>query len=286
MTITSTHVKYVQTELKRLGHYLGPIDGDAGSGTKGALKMIAGLPASWSLEKKLVGFIQIQAVKAGLDPGPFDGIWGQRSLAAFEQLTQQAGAAVSQMAATQIINRTFFMEEVKASLYRGSLSAGQRQGLDAILNTWQAEHANGDDRHLAYMLATTYHETDRKMQPIEEYGKGRNRPYGVPDAVTGKTYYGRGFVQLTHKYNYASMSQLLGVDLVNNPELALDLAISTRILFLGMFRGTFTGKKLSDYFSAAKEDWKNARRIINGTDRAEDIAAYARQFYRVIAYKP
>ena len=31
-----------------------------------------------------------------------------------------------------------------------------------------------------------FHEVDRRMQPIEEYGKGHGRPYGVPDPQTGK----------------------------------------------------------------------------------------------------
>jgi hypothetical protein len=43
----------------------------------------------------------------------------------------------------------------------------------------------------------------------------------------------------------------------------------------GMRNGSFTGKKLSDYISGTTADYVNARRIINGTDRAELIAGYA-----------
>ena len=91
-------------------------------------------------------------------------------------------------------------------------------------------------------------------------------------------------MQLTGKRNYADMSQRLGVDLVGNPELALDLGISVRIIFVGMTLGTYTGRKLGDYFNAAKDDWVQARRIINGTDKANLIAGYGKRFYAALSY--
>ena len=56
--------------------------------------------------------------------------------------------------------------------------------------------------------------------------------------TTGKVYYGRGFVQLTWERNYETMSDLLGVDFVDHPELALELDNATNIMFLGMIQGT------------------------------------------------
>ncbi|MBE3951934.1 hypothetical protein HJ144_09510 [Vibrio parahaemolyticus] len=47
------------------------------------------------------------------------------------------------------------------------------------------------------------------MQPVEEYGKGVGHEYGIPDPITGQTYYGRGDVQVTWKYNYERLSRLL-----------------------------------------------------------------------------
>jgi hypothetical protein len=49
-----------------------------------------------------------------------------------------------------------------------------------------------------------------------------------------------------------------------------------------MERGLFTGKKLSDYFNDKKTDWRNARRIINGLDKADTIARYAQNFYNCL----
>jgi hypothetical protein len=184
-----------------------------------------------------------------------------------------------------IINREHFFQTVRNSLFHGTLKQSQVNGMTGILDGWEAKYAANDDRFLAYMLATTFHETATTMQPIEEYGKGAGRPYGKPDAVTGKTYYGRGFVQLTWKDNYDKFGKLLKVDLVNSPELALDTANASNILFTGMTRGMFTGKKLADYFAGAKSDWVNARRIINGTDRAALIAGYGTTFYSAISYR-
>lgn len=183
-----------------------------------------------------------------------------------------------------MINRSFFFSQVRLSLFSGSLRQSQVDGLTAILDQWETDHGKKDDRWLAYMLATTHHETDRKMQPIEEYGRGKGLKYGKPDPITGQVYYGRGFVQLTWKANYEKMSALVGADLVREPERALELPISTAILFTGMIRGLFTGKKLSHYFNPETEDWKGARKIINGTDKADLIGAYGLRYYGAISY--
>jgi hypothetical protein len=183
-----------------------------------------------------------------------------------------------------MINREFFFDQVRGQLFGGKLRQKQVDGMTAILDEWERKHAKKDDRWLAYMLATTHHETDRTMQPIEEYGRGKGRKYGIPDPQTGKVYYGRGFVQLTWKANYETMGKLLGIDLVNKPDLALELAPATQIMFLGMTRGSFTGKKLDDYFNPNLGDWVNARRIINALDKANLIAGYGQQYYAAISY--
>ena len=74
----------------------------------------------------------------------------------------------------------------------------------------------------------------------------------------------------------------LGIDLVSNPDLALVPEHAAQIMCIGMLDGWFTGKKLGDYFTAQKTDWVNARRIINGADKAQAIADYARAFYAAL----
>jgi putative chitinase len=190
-----------------------------------------------------------------------------------------------------MINRLFFFTQVRLSLFDGKLKQSQVDGITAILDEWEKNSSKKDDRWLAYMLSTTHHETAATMQPIEEFGKGKNRPYGKrlkmsrkPYTNTPNIFYGRGFVQLTWYENYEKAGKKLNQDFINNPAKVMDLVNATKIMFLGMAEGWFTGKKLGDYFSATKEDWVNARKIINGLDRANWIASYAKKYYAAISY--
>jgi putative chitinase len=184
------------------------------------------------------------------------------------------------------INRIIFYDRVRSDLFMGRLSQYQVDGMNVILDEWERRGLT-DLRWLAYMLATVKWETAHTMQPIAEYGQGRGYPYGRRDPETGQIYYGRGFVQLTWKRNYECMGRLLDLDLVGNPDLALSLGPATQILFEGMLRGDsevgdFTGMALEDCFNDETEDWVKARRIINGTDRADEIAGIGRRFHAAL----
>ena len=173
-----------------------------------------------------------------------------------------------------------FFTGIKKTVFGGKLKQSQVDGINAIYTA--AGAATNDRRWIAYMLATATWETASMMQPIAEYGKGKGRKYGVMDAITRQTYYGRGYVQLTWHYNYLKMGEILGLDLVNNPDLAMRPDVAADIMVIGMTRGTFTGRKLEDYFNKTKCDWINARRIINGTDKAREIAAIAEKYFALI----
>jgi len=174
------------------------------------------------------------------------------------------------------MNRSVFYDAVRASLFAGKLSTSQVEGMEAILDAFQPYELSQEE--MAYMLATAFHETARTMQPIEEYGKGKGHSYGAPAGPFKKIYDGRGYVQLTWYENYKKAQDKLGVPFVQYPEKALEPKHAADIMIKGMLEGWFTGKKLSDYFNASTTDWINARRIINGTDRAADIAGYAKHF--------
>src|SRR5215471_2533387 len=109
-----------------------------------------------------------------------------------------------------MIQRKFFFDSVRGSLFAGSMTQSQVDGMNMILD--RAEQSGVDDRHLAYILATTFHETAQTMQPIAEYGKGKGKKYGVPAGPYNQVYYGRGFVQLTWYDNYVTMQKALGAN--------------------------------------------------------------------------
>lgn len=144
---------------------------------------------------------------------------------------------------------------------------------------------------MAYALATAWHES--RLRPIHEmggpkylakYDTGRlakalgNTPEADGDGIK---YAGRGLVQLTGRTNYANAGKALGLDLLANPDLALVPANAVRILVWGMEGGKFTGKSLGRYLKneiGTPAEFEDARRIINGTDRAKLIMAHALRF--------
>lgn len=144
----------------------------------------------------------------------------------------------------------------------------------------------------AYILATSYHETARKMKPVREalavtdtgamarlenaWKAGRLKWVKRPYWRGG--FFGRGYVQLTHKSNYQHAGKELGLPLEAQPSLALEPEHAAHILVRGSMEGWFTGRKLGDYITLQKSDFFNARRVINGRDRAGDIARLARDY--------
>lgn len=192
------------------------------------------------------------------------------------------------------MDRTSFYDSIRTSLFKGNMSVKQVEGIDAFLGEWQRQGLT-DARWLAYMLATAYHETAKTMQPIEEFGRGKGRPYGkklkmgggpgkrIPYTTPDKLYYGRGHTQNTWFENYQALTKAAAKtghnwDFLNHPELLLTMEPSVWATFHGMQTGLYTGKRLLHYFNDTMEDWVNARKVINGLDKAALIAGYGKAF--------
>ena len=135
-----------------------------------------------------------------------------------------------------------------------------------------------DKRMLSYMLATAMAECSLWLIPEKRLPPDHKRRY-LQDAYWDTGYYGRGYVQLTHKENYRKLGKEVNRDLVNNPDEALEPELAGRIMALAMVKGLLTTHKLSDYFNEDKEDWEGARKIVNGTNRKEEIATCARGIF-------
>jgi putative chitinase len=179
-------------------------------------------------------------------------------------------------------DRQGFFAAVRETLFRGSMSQSQVDGCSVILQAWDDFEPTADPRFVAYSFATAFWETDRTMQPIAEIGRGAGKPYGRPDGQFGQVYFGRGFVQLTWLANYVNAAKYVGGDLVAHPDNALKPDIAAKILVWGMTKGWFTGRRLANYFDGTRSDWTDARRIINGVDRAALIAGFALHFLHAI----
>jgi putative chitinase len=151
-----------------------------------------------------------------------------------------------------------------------------------------------DRRQLAYCLATFKWETAHTMRPIDEHGSAEyfNSRYGPSTKVgkmlgntdkgDGALFHGRGYVQLTGRRNYQKAASLTGVALLEHPDQAKEPKVAYQIAIQGMKDGWFTGKKLSQFISDGQADFENARTIINGHDKAANIADIARRFSEVL----
>lgn len=179
------------------------------------------------------------------------------------------------------IDRSSFFSNFRS--YYGSMDQSQVDGINFILANMEEDTRPAINsqtvwmRQLAYIFATTKHEVANTYQPITEYSNTTCVRYDG-----GCRYKGRGYVQLTHEFNYRNMSPVVGVDLVANPELALDPDIAYTVMSHGMFYGVFTGRALGDYILSGATDYYNARRVVNGLDRASLIQGYARDFQTIL----
>lgn len=166
----------------------------------------------------------------------------------------------------------------------GRVSPAKVNAVEFLLDAFESDNRWTGVRHRAYALATIKHETADTFLPITEYGPknyfnkydGRVKSLGNTEPGDGYRYRGRGYVQITGRRNYTKYG------IADDPDAALDQATAFRIMTDGMFTGGFTGKKLSDFINVRGTDYKNARRIINGLDKAGLIAGYAVKFEQIL----
>jgi len=178
----------------------------------------------------------------------------------------------------------------------GPLSDEQLGNIEALIDTF-TEFGDGDLNKLAYILTTVRHESgfyairettafwsgETNITDARARARLGNAAYAKVDPVTGQSYYGRGFVQITWKSNYETMSEWLSnefgteIDLVNNPDLVLQHPeYAAAITIYGMMEGSYAGdgNGLDHYINsgnANNPDFVGARYTVNVQDKAHEI---------------
>lgn len=211
------------------------------------------------------------------------------------------------------MDRAKFFASIRTSLF-GRLTQAQVVGCEAILDGWAAR-GEGRRQHLSYILATAYHETAGRMEPvIETRGASEATNPSVETAIRrlesswargkmpwvhtaywrrdadGLSWLGRGYPQVTHKINYAKAEAATGHAFTKQPSLMLEVGPAVDAMFWGMTTGGFTGKRLNDYLNNKIGNDPNswlaafieARRVINAQESATKVAGYAVDFDHAI----
>lgn len=190
-----------------------------------------------------------------------------------------------------------FFAECRRTVMGPTLDQDEVTGAEAIITALDGLPLSW----VAYALATAWHETAHTMLPCKERGgpayftrmydiHGQRpavaRQLGNTQPGDGARFAGRGYVQLTGRTNYAKAGAKVGADLVADPDRAMEPEIAATILRVGMVDGWFTGRGfrscLPDRGKATAGQFAAARRIINGTDKANLIAGYAIDFQRAL----
>ena len=111
------------------------------------------------------------------------------------------------------------------------------------------------------MIATVAVETAHQFAPIHEYATGDayegRLDLGNAHTGDGRRFRGRGFIQITGRFNYRFYGERLGLDLENSPDLALQPKVSADIAAL-----YFVRRKIPA--AAEAGDWRKVRKLVNG----------------------
>lgn len=137
------------------------------------------------------------------------------------------------------------------------------------------------DRDMLLMALATIRAETEGFVPIDEFQSQYNtekvpfdlyepgtpigKKLGNTEAGDGARFKGRGFVQLTGRWNYAELGKQINVDLVAQPELANDPKIAGQLL------ACFLANKEDAIRTAlAAGDLKTARKLVNGGSHGFD----------------
>ena len=243
---TGPAVVRLQIKLKKVGFNPGRADGDFGPATTAAL----------------IGFQKSAGLLA-------DGIAGPRTLAALKLAANDRLPSVIPGVTVTIVSKMFPFTQVD----------NIRDNLPFVLKGL-VERTLGDKPMVLMALATIRAETE-SFQPINEgLSKFNTSPGGHPFDLydfrsdlgnqgkgDGAKFRGRGYIQLTGRFNYQKLGTTLdmGGKLATNPELANDPTIAGKLL----------AAFLKDKERAIKEaliigDLRLARRLVNGGSHGLD----------------
>ncbi|QDF99546.1 peptidoglycan-binding protein [Azoarcus sp. DD4] len=240
-------VKRLQKTLKEKGFDPGKMDGDFGGGTEAALM-------AFQLSEGLLA----------------DGIAGPRSLTALG-LEKKEDVWPDVMPGVRV--------QAVSGMFPATPIGNIRENLPPVCAAL-SERGLTDQPMVLMALATIRAETE-SFEPVAE-GRSRfntsprghpfdlydnRRDLGNQGTPDGERFRGRGYVQLTGRFNYQRYGELLGLGkrLIDEPELASDAAIAGRLL-----AAFLKDKEIAIKQALLADDLRHARRLVNGGSHGLD----------------
>lgn len=241
---TGKDVERLQKRLQKLGFSPGNIDGDFGPGTEAAL-------IAYQRSKGLLA----------------DGVAGPRSLKSLGLVDDDNLATVIPGVTTQAVSRLFPFTPI------GNIKANLPPALAGL------ESFGLVDRPMVLVALATIRAETESFEPVAEYRSRYNtspnghpfdlydkrRDIGNRGAPDGERFRGRGYVQLTGRANYERYGRVLGIKLVNKPELASVPDIAGKIL-----AAFLKDKERVIKEALLEDDLRAARRAVNGGSHGLD----------------
>ena len=157
----------------------------------------------------------------------------------------------------------------EAALTRAAKAAGLK-GTELAQFLAQCAHETGDFAHMEELGGNKYlAQYDPTVNPAKAKALGNTQ------AGDGAKYKGRGFIQITGKANYTKAGQALGIDLVNNPDLAAKPDVAAKIAVW------YWQNRVSPYVQNFSDTRSVTKRINPGLaglqDRVENFKDYQQQ---------
>lgn len=151
------------------------------------------------------------------------------------------------------------------------------QQLEKYIITYARQQLPVDQ--LIQFLAQAKTET-HDFRSLAEYDSPKHSKY-----AGGKKYKGRGFLHITHDHNYEKYGQMIGQDLVDNPDLLLqpDIAAQASLAYWNDYAWPTSQRIMNKYKDRFKSAVTAVTRVVNGgynklAERQKNVEYYTKMF--------
>lgn len=245
--------------------------------------------------------LQQRLMKKGFNPGKIDGHFGLGTEAAVMAFQKNAGLLADGVVGPRTLTALGLTKDdelpsvipgvtvaVVSQMFPFTPIGNIKENLPNVLA--KLADANLVDKPMVLMALGTIRAETESFKPIAEgisrfntspnghdfdLYDNRKEDLGNRGRPDGERFRGRGYVQLTGRFNYTKFGPIvgLGTRLVNEPELACDSDVAARLL-----AAFLKNKERAIKEALLDDDLKGARRLVNGGSHGLDRFTHA---YRI-----